>query len=264
MKDYSETRKKVQKAILLMTEGSRSERQAAKEAGISRSNLQRYIAAGRLPDGLPIWPNQVSEQMEKRSEDAAQNWLTQEKRGQVNGQSKNQQHQGQQIPGPLSDQRDSSGRFLPGNQIGASYSSSARKAKKLLADFAPYVAETLMNIFRDLPIDRPEIILAFAKEILDRGLGKPIQAIDLKETHTHEEYRFFEAAIIAADADAIRSAAALAERLESHARNARGASFLRQVEIIPPPGGTLHNLVPGGGREVSETHNLDASTDGQE
>jgi len=263
MKDYSETRKKVQKAILLMTEGSRSERQAAKEAGISDpiSSGTLLLAVCRMAyQSGPIrsasrWKTvrRCGSELAYSGEERPIQWAI-----------KNQQHQGQQIPGPLSDQRDSSGRFLPGNQIGASYSSSARKAKKLLADFAPYVAETLMNIFRDLPIDRPEIILAFAKEILDRGLGKPIQAIDLKETHTHEEYRFFEAAIIAADADAIRSAAALAERLESHARNARGASFLRQVEIIPPPGGTLHNLVPGGGREVSETHNLDASTDGQE
>jgi hypothetical protein len=43
--------------------------------------------------------------------------------------------------------------------------------------------------------------------------------------------------------------------LESHARNARRASQPWQVEIIPPPGGALHNLVPGCGREVSEADN---------
>jgi len=244
--------------VLLMADGA-SERQAARETNLPRANLQRYIQRGYLPDGRPIWPDQVSEEMEKRSADAAQNLPTRAEGCPLTEPSTNQLHQDLQAPEPLSDQRDSSGRFLPGNQIGANYLSSARKAKTMLADFAPYVAETLMNIFRDLPIDRPEIILAYAKEILDRGLGKPVQAIDLKETHTYEEYRFFEAAVMAADADAIRSAAALAERLESHARNTRGASFLRQVEIIPPPGGTLHNLVPGGGREVSETDNLDAS-----
>jgi len=246
-----------------MAEGT-SLKKAALMVGLPRSTLQDYIRKGSLPDGLPIWPNQVSEQMEKRSADDAGSMPDRAGGCQINRQPTNQRHQDPQAPEPLSDQRDSSGRFLPGNQIGANYLSSARKAKTMLSDFAPYVAETLMNIFRDLPIDRPEIILAYAKEILDRGLGKPVQAINLKETHTYEEYRFFEAAVMAADADAIRSAAALAERLESHARNARGAFVPWQVEIIPPPGGTLHNLVPGGGREVSEIDNLDASSARQE
>lgn len=233
-----------------------SEKRAALETGIPRANLQRYIRNGCLPDGLPIFLDQVSE---NRPADAACTMPIQAKGCSMNGHPTNPPQEMQQGNGQLPGQRDPFGKFLPGNQIGASYSSAARKAKTMLADYAPYVAETLINVFRILPGDRPEIILAFAKEILDRGLGKPVQAINLKETHTYEEYRFFEAAVMAADADAIRSAASLAERLESHARNARRASQPWQVEIIPPPGGALPNLVPGGGREVSETDNLDAT-----
>ena len=239
-----------------MAEGVKLKR-AAKETGIPRSTLQDYIRKGSLPDGLPIWPNQVSENLPA---DAAESVPDRAEECRIIRHPTNQPPQELQVPGPVPPYRDSSGRFLPGNPITANYTSAARKAKAMLADYAPFVAQTLINIFGLLPTDRPELILAFAKEILDRGLGKPVQAIDLKETHTYEEYRFFEAAIIAADADVIRSAAALAQRLESHARDARRASVPWQVEIIPPPGGALHNLVPGGGREVSETDNLDASS----
>lgn len=243
-----------------MAEGM-SEKRAAEETGLPRANLQRYIQKGKLPDGLPIFLDQVSE---RRPADAAHTMPIEAEGCSMNGHPTNPEPEMQQSNGQLPAQRDLLGKFLPGNQIGASYSGPARKAKSLLVDFAPTVAKTLINMFNALPTDRPELVLAFAKEILDRGLGKPVQAIALKETQTYEEYRFFEAAVMAADADAIRSAASLAQRLEEHARNTRGASFLRQMEIIPPPGGTLHNLVPGGGREVSETDCLDASANWEE
>ncbi len=126
------------------------------------------------------------------------------------------------------------------------------------------MAEKLIRTFKTLPSNRPDLILAFGKEILDRGLGKPVQSVLMEENTMHEEYQFIEAVIVNADAEALRSAAALAERLEEYARQSGGASFRRQVEIIPPPGGTLHNLVTGSGREVSETDHLDASAARQE
>lgn len=239
-------------------------RQAAKEVGISRSNLQRYMADGHLPDGRPIWPNQVSEQMKKKPVDAAQDWPTRAEGGSLNGSSTNMPQQGKQAPEPLSDQRDSLGRFLPGNRIGANYLSSARKAKTMLADFAPYVAETLMNIFRDLPIDRPELILAYAKEILDRGLGKPTQNVQVNEERVGAEYKFFQAVICNGDEQTIREVQALAVRMESYARDNGGASVGRQMEVVPPPGGTLNFANSRRDGQVSEANNLDASAAWQE
>ncbi|MDM7912579.1 MAG: hypothetical protein QUS09_05725 [Methanotrichaceae archaeon] len=257
MKDNSETRKKVQKALLLMTEG-RSERQAAKEAGISRTSLHRYMAAGCLPDG-PIWPDQVSEQVETDNG----NGNNEPPGGPDVGQTIKQLMGGStdsQEPGPLPAQRDELGRFLPGHSIRPKYLQSAREAKEMLANYAPFVASILIKVFGNLPVDRPDLILAYAKEIFDRGLGKPTQTVQMNEEHVGAEYNFFQAVICNGDEQTIREAQALAVRMESYARDNGGASVRGSMAIIPPPGGTLNFANTRRDGQVSEAHNLDAST----
>jgi hypothetical protein len=261
--DYDEIRRRVQKALLLMTEG-KSERKAAKEAGISRTNLQRYMAEGVLPDGRPIWPDQVNEQIEgSKATDADNGRADQGEGGPNEGQYVNQLmegSQGPQEPGPLPAQRDELGRFLPGHSITPEYQKSAREAKQLLADFAPFAAKTLITVFGLLPTSKPELILAYAKEIFDRGLGKPIQSVKVNEEHVGLEYQFFQAVICNGDERTIREAQALAVRMESYARDNGGASVWGPMAIVPPPGGTLNFANARRNGQVSEAHNLDASS----
>jgi hypothetical protein len=157
------------------------------------------------------------------------------------------------------DQRNSFGKFLPGNTVSKDYDRPARKAKIKLEKFCPMVADKLIKVFKSLPDDRPDLILAYGKEILDRGIGKPVQSLNVKETHTYEEYAYFEAAIMSADAESIRAAINIAQRMEEQSRNIGGASFSRQMAIIPPPGGSLFEPRDGGVGSVPKNDNHDAS-----
>ena len=210
--DYSEVRRKAQRASILIAEGL-SESRAAKEVGLPRSSLQRYLANG-LPDG-PIWI------------DGAQCPSTSEERKRM-----------LEALQPLQDQpaqRDDQGHFLPGNQVGKLKNRPAREAKAKLEKFCPEVAERLIRVFKNLPSSQPELILAFGREILDRGIGKPKQVLDVTETsRSYEEYVFVQK-LIGSDADSIRAAAALAQRLEKHAWESGRTPQPGQVEIIPPP-----------------------------
>lgn len=79
---------------------------------------------------------------------------------------------------------------------------------------SPEVAEKLIRIFRALPDDSPEMVLAFAREILDRGLGRPKQVLDVKESREYIEYKHIQELILA-DNEAIGLAAALIDSCSS-------------------------------------------------
>lgn len=219
--DYTHVRQQVQRAAILIAE-SLPESRAASEVGLPRSSLQRYLANG-LPDG-PIWP------------EGAQCPGTPEERKRFLETLKPETAQ--------PDQRDSMGRFLPGNTI--SEDRPARIAKAKLEKFCPKVADRLIKVFRNLPDSEPELVLSYGREILDRGLGKPKQTLDVKEAHTYEEYRFVEQIITSADEGALQLATTLAKRMESHARDLRRTSEPGSVEIIPPPRTSLDPPGPGG------------------
>ncbi|NPV63669.1 MAG: hypothetical protein HPY61_13780 [Methanotrichaceae archaeon] len=225
IKDYSEIRSKCQRATVLIGEGL-SETKAAQEVGLPKASLMRYLDKG-LPDG-PIWPQDGPCPGGKTACNHKQSGT----RGK---------------PEPAG-QRDSQGKFLPGNSVGSQYDRPARQAKAKLEQFAPQAADKLIRTFKNLPSSRPDLILAYSKEILDRGLGKPKQTLDVKETSTHEEYRFIEQIITTGDSDALRAAADLAKRLEEYAREHGGAPQPRAVEIIPPPGKSLFDPGPGDSR----------------
>lgn len=209
--DYSEIRIKVQRAATMIADGA-SESWAAKEVGLPKSSLQRYLKKG-LPDG-PIWPNGA-------------------RTGPHSGPPENVEPRSDSVSGPLTDQRDFLGRFLPGNQFGEIKNRPAREAKRKLEEFAPEVADKLISLFKSLPDNRPELVLAFAREILDRGLGKPKQVVDVKESREYTEYKYIQELILA-DPEAVRLAASLAERLEGHAGDVCPEAFGRQVEALPP------------------------------
>ena len=236
-KDYDAIRAKVERAAVLIAQGMKESR-AAKEVGLPRSSLQRYLAQG-VPGGQV--PMNTAQCPDDEGEFKGNLAATQE-------QSAHSCH------------RDLSGRYLPGSSGYSPEDRPARLAKNKLEKFCPKVADKLIRIFKSLPDERPDLILAYAREILDRGIGKPVQSLNVKETHTYEEYAIFEAAIMSADADTIRAAIGIAQRMEGVARDIGGASFSRQMAIIPPPGGALHNLGPGCGRQVSAPDNLDASS----
>jgi len=262
-KDYSAIREKVQKAALMIAAGS-SEKKAAWTVGLPRGSLQRYLKKGTLPDGLPIWPDEPTKQqlldMGNEAADAAHDEHPGPAPCPQYGHPTNREPEALREARASPDQRGSDGKFLPGNTVASEYTSAARKAKQILADFSPTVAATLINVFNVLPLNRPDLVLAFAKEILDRGMGKPTQNIQIDETKISAEYQFIEAVVTSGDEQAIRTAADLASRLEVYARNNGGASFGGQMATLPPPGGTLNNLDPGRFRQISETDNLDAST----
>ena len=212
IKDYAEIRSKCQRASILVADGM-SEARAAREVGLPKASLQRYLAHG-LPDG-PIWPDdEPGPEREK-------------------GCNHNQQTLQSQLE--PAGQRDDFGRFLPGNRIGEIKNRPAREAKRKLEEFAPEAAEKLIRIFKNLPEDRPELVLAYAKEILDRGLGKATQTLDITETSLEQhEYRFIQE-IILHDEEALRLAVAFSQRLESHSRNDGPEAEPGQVAALPPP-----------------------------
>ena len=98
----------------------------------------------------------------------------------------------------------------------------------------PEVARKLIAIFEALPDDEPELVLAFAREILDRGLGRPKQIVDVKESREYTEYRYIQELILA-DPEAVRLAASLAERMESHTGDVCGEAVGPEVAPLPPP-----------------------------
>jgi hypothetical protein len=236
VKDYKRIRQQVARASELMA-GGMSESKAAQKVGLPRSSLQRYMK-GKLPadsaeSSSPGCPH--DEEGEKRT--------TQTPDG---------------LPTTASFGRDlQTGQFLPGHPDFVNR--PARKARLKLEEFCPKVAERLVKIFEGLPNDRPDLILAYAKEILDRSLGKPKQTIDVHEERIYEEYHFAEQLITAADESALRLAVDLAQRMEEHARNLCREAQPGFVEIIPPPGGALHNLGLGSSRQVSSSDNLHAT-----
>ena len=212
IQDYSEIRSKCQRASILVAEGH-SEAQAAREVDLPKASLQRYLAHG-LPDG-PIWPEDGPGPESKKG-----------------GNRNVQASQSQLDPAA---QRDDFGRFLPGNRIGEIKNRPAREAKRKLEEFAPEATEKLIRIFKNLPDDRPELVLAYAKEILDRGLGKPTQTLDITETSLEQhEYKFIQE-IILHDEEALRLAVAFSQRLESHTRDDGPEAEPGQVAALQAP-----------------------------
>lgn len=209
-KDYEEIRAKVEQAAKLMASGL-SESRAAKKVGLPRSSLQHYLKHGIPKPALP-------------KSEACQDDLA----GQKQDVSK------PPAESSLPTQRDEHGRFLAGNTAGSLIDKPTRQARIKFEEATPKVAEKLIAIFEALPDDEPELVLAFAREILDRGLGRPKQVVDVKESREYIEYRYIQELILA-DPEAVRLAASLAERLEGHAGDLCGEALGPQVEALPPP-----------------------------
>jgi hypothetical protein len=216
-KDYEDIRAKVAEASKLMA-GGLSEAKAAKSVGLPRSSLQRYIQNGMPNLGLPNLPKSTLPKVKTCPEDWA-------------GVNRNASTLPAQKSQPS--QRDVSGKFLPGNLAGSLIDKPTRQARVKFEEATPEVAKKLIRIFEALPDKEPEMVLAFAREILDRGLGKPKQVVDVKESREYIEYKYIEELILA-DPEAVRLAASLAERMESHTGHICSEAFGRQVEALPP------------------------------
>jgi len=217
-KDYEEIRARVEQASKLMA-GGLSEAKAAKSVGLPRSSLQRYIQNGMPNLGLPNLPKSTLPKVKTCPEDWA-------------GVNRNAPTLPAQKSQPS--QRDVSGKFLPGNLAGSLIDKPTRQARVKFEEATPEVAKKLIRIFEALPDKEPELVLAFAREILDRGLGKPKQVVDVKESREYIEYKYIEELILA-DPEAVRLAASLAERMESHTGHICSEAFGREVEALPPP-----------------------------
>jgi hypothetical protein len=129
--------------------------------------------------------------------------------------------------------RDVFGKFQSGNSAASLVEKPTRQARVKFEAATPKVAKKLIRIFEALPDNEPEMVLAFAREILDRGLGKPKQVVDVKESREYIEYTYIQELILA-DPEAVRLAASLAERLESNAGDICSEAFGREVEALPP------------------------------
>ena len=208
-KDYEEISAKVARAAKLMAEGL-SEAKAAKKVGLPRSSLQQYIKHGVPKSNLPK-PKNCQEDLAGVNREALS--LPAEK--------------------SLPSQRDVLGKFLPGNSAASLADKPTRQARVKFEEATPDVARKLIAIFKSLPDNEPELVLAFAREILDRGLGKPKQVVDVKESREYIEYKYIEELILA-DPEAVRLAASLAERMESHSGNVCSEALGREVEALPP------------------------------
>lgn len=208
-KDYQEIRAKVEQASKLMA-GGLSESRAAKKVGLPRSSLQHYLKHGVPKPSLPK-PKACQDDPAGQKQDAS----------------------GPPAKSSLPEQRDEHGRFLAGNTAGSLIDKPTRQARIKFEEATPKVAEKLIAIFEALPDDEPELVLAFAREILDRGLGRPKQVVDVKESREYIEYRYIQELILA-DPEAVRLAASLAERLEGHAGDVCGEALRPEMEAFPP------------------------------
>jgi hypothetical protein len=218
--------------------GGLSESKAAKKIGMPRSSLQQYLKHG-VPKSTP--PKVCQEDLAKNRDASLQNLprstLPKVKNlpshsGRVNRDASLQNLPKSQ-PSQRPSQRDVSGQFQPGNSAGSLIDKPTRQARVKFEEATPEVAERIIAIFKALPDDNPEMVLAFAREILDRGLGRPKQVVDVKESREYIEYTYIQELILA-DPEVIRLAASLAERLESHAGDVCGEAFGREVEALPP------------------------------
>ncbi|OQB28437.1 MAG: hypothetical protein BWY13_00063 [Euryarchaeota archaeon ADurb.Bin190] len=208
-KDYQEIRAKVEQASKLMA-GGLSESRAAKTVGLPRSSLQHYLKHGIPKPALPK-PEACQDDPAGQKQDASR----------------------PPAESFLPTQRDEHGRFLAGNTAGSLIDKPTRQARIKFEEATPKVAEKLIAIFEALPDDEPELVLAFAREILDRGLGRPKQVVDVKESREYIEYRYIQELILA-DPEAVRLAASLAERLEGHAGDLCGEALRPEMEALPP------------------------------
>jgi hypothetical protein len=235
-KDYEEIRAKVARAAELMA-GDLSEAKAAKKVGLPRSSLRRYLKNG-VPGPGPTksktcpqdWSganrdassSEVPSQELTTSKTCPQDWSGVKRDASMPPAKKSQPSQ-----------RDDFGKFLPGNSAGSLIEKPTRQARVKFEAATPDVAERLISVFNSLPEDRPDLILAFAREILDRGLGRPKQVVDVKESREYIEYKYIQELILA-DPEAVRLAASLAELLESHAGDICGEVIGPEVETLPP------------------------------
>ena len=216
-KDYEEIRAKVAEASKLMASGL-SLVQAAKKVSLPRSSLQQYIQHGVPNLGLPKAPKSTLPEVKN-----CQEYLAGINRDALSLPAKKSQPS----------QRDVFGKFQPGNSAGTLIDKPTRQARVKFEEATPKVAKKLIAIFEALPNSEPELVLAFAREILDRGLGKPKQVVDVKESREYIEYKYIEELILA-DPEAVRLAASLAERLEGHTGNVCSEAFGREVAALPP------------------------------
>jgi hypothetical protein len=216
-KDYEDIRSRVAEASKLMA-GGLSESKAAKKVDLPRASLQRYIQNGMPKLTLPNLPKATLPKVKNCPED----WAG------VNRDAA-------KLPAKKSQpsQRDVFGKFQPGNSAGSLIDKPTRQARVKFEEATPKVAKKLIAIFEALPDNEPEMVLAFAREILDRGLGRPKQVVDVKESREYIEYKYIEELILA-DPEAVRLAASLAERLEGHAGDICPETFGREVEALPP------------------------------
>ena len=217
-KDYEEISAKVEQASKLMA-GGLSEAKAAKKVGLPRSSLQQYLKHGVPKPGKPNLPKADLPRSKTCQDDLAG----------VNRDALS-------LPAKKSQpsQRDVFGKFQPGNWASSLIDKPTRQARVKFEEATPEVAKKLIRIFEALPDEEPEMVLAFAREILDRGLGKPKQVVDVKESREYIEYTYIQELILA-DPEAVRLAASLAERLEGHAGDVCGKTVGPQVEALPPP-----------------------------
>ena len=216
-KDYEDIRAKVSEASKLMA-GGLSEAKAAKSVGLPRSSLQQYLQHGVPNLGLPKVPKSTLPRVKNCQEDLAG----------VNRDAVSLPAKKSQPP-----QRDVFGKFQPGNSAASLADKPTRQARVKFEAATPKVAEKIIRIFEALPDNEPEMVLAFAREILDRGLGKPKQVVDVKESREYIEYKYIEELILA-DPEAVRLAASLAERLEGNSGDICPEALGRQVEALPP------------------------------
>jgi len=223
-KDYKDIRARVARAAKLMA-GGLSESKAAKKVGMPRASLQRYIQ-----DGLPKLSRRILQNLPKSTLPKVKNLPSHF--GRVNRDASLQNLPKSQ-PSQRPSQRDVSGQFLPGNSAASLADKPTRQARVKFEAATPEVAKKLIAIFEALPDDNPEMVLAFAREILDRGLGRPKQFVDVKESREYIEYTYIQELILA-DPEVIRLAASLAERMEGHAGDVCGKAFGREVEALPP------------------------------
>ena len=185
--DNAEVRNKVTRAAYLIGQGM-SKSKAAVQVGLPRTTLNRYLAKLRSDQDRVDRDDQVT-----TFTDGDSSYLTTPTNGTY---------------------RDATGRFAPGNRFGGP-SKGTRTAKKILEDFTPQVARRLIDTFEALdPAEEPELVLAFAKEIFNRGIGKPRQAVDITDDpDVDAEYEFLQNGLLG-DPEALRMAANFAHRLE--------------------------------------------------
>jgi hypothetical protein len=105
-------------------------------------------------------------------------------------------------------------------------------AKQMLEEFSPNAAAKLIQTFLDLPKDKPHLILQFAREIMDRGMGRAGIRVEIdKSTEGVDELEEIKKLITSGDPNVREAVELIAVRLDDPSGSNGKQANTREIQV---------------------------------